>query len=38
MELEADFWCNDGPDSAGWMIGHTVTGTYTSKFNQTIEQ
>lgn len=34
-EPEADFDCNKGPSSAGWMIGHTITGTYTSKFNQT---
>jgi hypothetical protein len=31
-EPEADFWCKDGPKSAGWMVGKTVTGTYTSKF------
>src|SRR6185437_8790984 len=23
-EPEADFWCKDGPKSAGWMIGRTV--------------
>jgi hypothetical protein len=23
-EDEADFWCKDGPKSAGWMIGPTV--------------
>jgi hypothetical protein len=33
-EPEADFDCNKGPSSAGWMIGQTITGTYTSRFNQ----
>lgn len=23
-EDEADFWCSDGPSSAGWMIGYTI--------------
>jgi hypothetical protein len=23
-EDEADFWCKDGPKSAGWMIGFTI--------------
>jgi hypothetical protein len=31
-EPEADFDCNKGPSSAGWMIGKTITGTYTSVF------
>ena len=31
-ELEADFWCKDGPKSAGWMVGPTINGNYTSKF------
>jgi hypothetical protein len=31
-EPEADFWCSDGQYSAGWMVGQTVTGNYTSKF------
>lgn len=25
-EPEADFWCDDGPESAGWMIGSIVIG------------
>jgi hypothetical protein len=31
-EPEADFWCKDGPKSAGWMVGPTINGNYTSKF------
>lgn len=31
-EPEADFDCNEGPSSAGWMVGETITSTYTSKF------
>ena len=31
-EPEADFDCDKGPSSAGWMIGKTITGTYTSKY------
>ena len=29
---EADFDCNKGPDSAGWMVGPTIDGNFTSKF------
>ena len=25
-EPEADFWCKEGPKSAGWMVGHTIDG------------
>jgi hypothetical protein len=28
-EPEADFWCKDGPMSAGWMVGATINGNYT---------
>ena len=31
-EPEAAFWCKDGPKSADWMIGQTITGNYISKF------
>ncbi len=31
-EPEADFDCNKGPSSAGWMVGATITGNYTSRF------
>lgn len=31
-ERGADFWCSAGPSSAGWMVGQTITGNYTSKF------
>ncbi len=32
MDDEADFWCSDGPSSAVWMVGQTVTDKYTCKF------
>ena len=32
-EPEGDFSCKDGPKSAGWMVGHTVNGNYTSKYS-----
>ena len=28
-EPEADFYCSDGPKSAGWMVGPTINGNYT---------
>ena len=31
-EPEGDFDCNKGPDSAGWDVGHTINGNFTSKF------
>lgn len=33
-EPEADFDCNKGPSSAGWMVGHTIDGEFTSKFRE----
>ena len=31
-EPEGDFWCKDGPKSAGWDVGRTINGNFTSKF------
>jgi hypothetical protein len=31
-EPEGDFFCSDGPKSAGWDVGHAINGVFTSKF------